>query len=48
MDHASYLRTETIIGFVINAALGFVSFAIVFGLSSPIVISGVGNYAFDF
>lgn len=47
-DHAAYLRTEILIGVVINAVLSIVFFAIVFGLRAPVAVGGVTGYAADF
>ncbi|WP_347304627.1 hypothetical protein V5740_13970 (plasmid) [Croceibacterium sp. TMG7-5b_MA50] len=47
-DPAAILRRETLVSAAINAAISVGFFLLVFGLSGPVPVRGVGAYAFDF
>ncbi|HSG35420.1 MAG TPA: hypothetical protein VLA37_12860 [Sphingomonadaceae bacterium] len=43
-----YVRRETLVSALINAVISVGFFLIVFGLSAPVPVWGLGNYVFDF
>lgn len=48
MNHAEYVRKETILSMAINGVLSAGFFLLVFGRASPVPLWGVGNWTFDF
>lgn len=44
----AYIRRETLISMVINTALSFAFFCLVFGLGRRVPVWGIGAYVFDF
>jgi len=45
---AAHIRRETLVSVVINSALTFAFFCLVFGLGRRVPVWGVGAYVFDF
>jgi hypothetical protein len=45
---AAYIRRETLVSIVINTALTFAFFCLVFGLGRRVAVWGLGNFVFDF
>ena len=45
---AAYIRRETLVSVVINTALTFAFFCLVFGLGRRVPVWGVGAFVFDF